>query len=191
MTDGPASLLSFRKPTANTNSTDNDDEFDWYTPIAVILRPASAKDIQKQMLETLMEDDDDWMSQQQPPLAAQRRQPSSYYDSYYNRPPYYSSSVWQQPFHDYYYSRPTPESTPWSPFQRSPPPPSQMSGEMDGDDRLREFYDSYELPGRVQGNLLSLARMGLVAIPRKEVNYREDDNENINKINKQGDYFIM
>lgn len=36
-------------------------------------------------------------------------------------------------------------------------------------DKLREFYETFDLPEEVEGSLLSIARMGLVAIPKDEM----------------------
>lgn len=41
--------------------------------------------------------------------------------------------------------------------------------EQQQDDSLADYYREMELPIGVQGRLLSLARMGLVAIPRNEI----------------------
>lgn len=51
---------------------------------------------------------------------------------------------------------------PWTPYE-------SRSRKHNNEDKLREFYETYNLPGQVEGNLLSIARMGLVAIPRNEI----------------------
>lgn len=175
MSEGRSFLLSNKRPAENAT----DDEFDWYTPIAVILRPASSKDIQKQVLDTYLKGDGAF-PQSQHPLAAQQlpQQPYPYYDSF---PPPFSVGM-QHPFYDF--NQPPLEQPTRFPYQQNTPP--FLPREEDGDDRLREFYESYnDLPSRVQSNLLNLARMGLVAIRRKEVNSREDDDENNSKINNE------
>lgn len=106
-----------------------EDEFEWYTPVAVILKPASNKDLQTRLLDDVK-----------------------------NQP--FPSSVWP-PVRD------TWPFDPWAPYDGD----RNINVRQDSDDSLREFYETYHLPSRVQGNLLSLARMGLVAIPRKEIRH--------------------
>lgn len=102
------------------NGTDN--EFDWYKPIAVILKPASSKDLQKRF-DVDIEDD--------------------HFES-------------MAPRH-------WPSFDPWTSYETG-------SEEDNESDQLRQLYD---LPNKVEGNLISLARMGLVAIPRKEINHQD------------------
>lgn len=126
-----------------TNATEG-DEVDWYTPVAVILKPASERDLKKRFKAN--ED---------------RVDPPTDYDGAYQS----SRLAWP----------PTRELDSFNPFWPNPYDWQTPYQGDDGQDRLREVYQAYDVPTRVQGNLLSLARMGLVAIPRKEVNHAGDD----------------
>ncbi len=135
-----------RSKELTSNITDESDEFDWYTPVAVILKPASQKEFKKR----LQEDDGNTFF----PFQQYQHQASS---------PFWS------PFQD-----------PWDFHPRFPYP----LGEED-DDGLSDFYNSYELPESVQGKLLSLARLGLVAIPREEIGPRSSGWSNT--MNREGE----
>lgn len=50
---------------------------------------------------------------------------------------------------------------PWTPYE-------SRNAEI-YEDKLREFYETFDLPRQIERNLLSIARMGLVAIPRTEI----------------------
>ncbi len=113
------------------NATDDDSEFDWYTPVAVILKPASQKELKRRLQE------DDGISQFSPL------------------------------FPDYYHQAIPPWPSIQDPWEFNAQSPYQ-SREYD-DDRLSQVYNSYDLPDNIQGRLLSLARMGLVAIPKEEI----------------------
>jgi hypothetical protein len=129
-------------PQADAEATD--DDISWYKPIAVILKPATEKDLEERLLSssTRIDNDDD-----SSPL------------NYHQRP---AVPLQQQPLLPWPYG-----SSPWAPphFSRNIHDQHQQQQK----DRLKNYYASLNLPGRVQGNLLSLARMGLVAIPNKDV----------------------
>lgn len=114
-----------------SNFTDDDSEFDWYTPVAVILKPASEKELKRRLQE------DDGISQFSPS------------------------------FPEYYHQASPPWPSIQDPWEFNPPSPYQSR--KDDDDGLKNFYNAYELPDNVQGRLLFLARMGLVAIPKEEI----------------------
>lgn len=132
-----AGSLAF--PTESENLTEDaatvaaDDELSWYKPIAVILKPASERDLRDRLLETENEDPFQFRSNNQ-----------------YQPPPPSWPSVREYSSYD-----------PWAGYH-----PARRFG---GDDRLRDVYQKFQLPSKLQGNLLSLARMGLVAIPTKEI----------------------
>lgn len=117
------------------NVTDN--EFDWYTPIAVILKPTSKKDIQTRLPfnfdnHPLPPSDPEW-----PPV----------------------QDTWPlDPLSPYDYAR-------------------TRNIEQESGDRLREFYETYNLLNKVQSNLLSFARMGLVDVSTKEIVENADGDE--------------
>ncbi len=131
------------QPQLSAFNATNDAEFDWYTPVAVILKPASAKDLKKR----LQEDSGSRFS----PFAQ----------------PYHPAGRSWPPIQDPW------EFDPWSPYQ--------SREDDDADDRLSQFYNSYDLPDSIQGKLLSLARMGLVAIPREEIGFRSGENSPANQ----------
>ena len=121
---------------------DNNLQFVWYTPAAVILKPATQKEWKKRLQEDVRQ--------------------FSLFQHYH--PPFSSSSSWK--INPYYQPRKY-ES-----------------------DVLRDFYSSYDMPGSVQGRLLSLARMGLVAIPREEIDSQSKRHCPINH-DKQGDMNLL
>ena len=128
---------------AQADAEATDDDISWYKPIAVILKPATEKDLEERLLSssTRIDNDDDVS-----PL------------NYRQRP---AVRLQQQPL------------LPW-PYGSSPWAPPHFSRNIHGQhqqqkDRLKNYYASLNLPGRVQGNLLSLARMGLVAIPNRDI----------------------
>lgn len=137
---------------ASFNVTNEDDEFSWYKPVAVILKPATQQDFEK-----LLKDDklDELL---RPPYYQQRQQPP--------RPSYWSPSA--------------PVQDSWG-FDPEEFPPPYQGRHYERPDRLREAYDRFDLPDHVQGNLLSLARMGLVAIPTKEIGSTKNDADNEQK----------
>ncbi len=118
----------------------DEDEIGWYKPVAVILKPASEKDLQKRF-QAVNADDDSVPS----------------YSQYWQ-----SANPFWSTFQDPYWG-----FNPYAPYQQA----------SDDDDRLRDYYQSYGVPERTQGNLLSLARLGLVAIPKKEVEAQYSLNE--------------
>ena len=126
----------------SSNVTDDDSDFDWYTPVAVILKPATQKELKKRF----QEDD------------------ASRFSSF----PQY-----RHPF-----SPPLPRESydPWENDHWS-----QYQSREDEDDVFRDFYNSYDMPDSVQGRLLSLARMGLVAIPRDEIGAQGESDNPINQ----------
>ena len=113
-----------------------EDEVDWYKPVALILKPASERDLQKRFQMARAEEDGSFSL-----------------DSHYKY--HKTANSFRPSFQDPY----------WEFNQREP---FQQAREEDGD-RLRDYYQSYGVPEQTQGNLLSLARLGLVAIPRREV----------------------
>lgn len=123
----------------------DDDEVDWYKPVAVILKPASERDLHKRF-QAMNVDDESFSS-----------------DSQHYHPASPFSPTFQESYGGF---------NPYAPYQ-------QARGE---DDRLRDFYQSYGVPERTQGNLLSLARMGLIAIPKKEVKAQYSANEEQGKL---------
>jgi hypothetical protein len=84
------------------------------------------------------------------------------------------------PFHQQRpYDWPSPAQDSWY-FDPEELPPYQ-GRQFERPDRLRDAYDRFDLPVRVQSNLLSLARMGLVAIPTKEIGHKNDATEELGK----------
>jgi hypothetical protein len=129
---------------AQADAEATDDDISWYKPIAVILKPATEKDLEERLLSSSTRiDNDDDVSQL----------------NYHQRP---AVPLQQQPLLPWPYG-----SSPWAPphFSRNIHDQHQQQQK----DRLKNYYASLNLPGRVQSNLLSLARMGLVAIPNKDV----------------------
>jgi hypothetical protein len=81
----------------------------------------------------------------------------------FSRPAFYQqrrSSYW-----------PSPAQDSWGEFG----PAEEFPPYYERPDRLREAYNRFDLPEHLQSNLLSLARMGLVAIPTKEIGGRKND----------------
>ncbi len=119
---------TMRRPQFNMT----DDEFNWYKPVAVILKPASKRDLQQRLLQINF---DEFLLASYPPSLL---------------PPW--------PFvQDYSAFRR------WINYQSS--------------DRLRDVYRRYELAGDVERRLTSLARMGLVAIPKvTKINHQRSGN---------------
>ena len=102
------------------HSNVTDEDFDWYKPVAVILKPASKRDLhQKRLLPLINVDEILFVSS-----FSRLHRPSLL-------PPYWPFVHDHCAFH-----------------------------------RLTHIY-RYELPGHEKRNLLSLARMGLVAIPNR------------------------
>lgn len=131
---------------ASVNSTSEDEEFSWYKPVAVILKPATRRDFQELLKGDQMEE----------LLHPPHRYP---YDHHSLRSPYWPPAVPQDSW-----ELPDPEEFP--PYQ---------GRHYERPDRLRDAYERFDLPDRVQSNLLSLARMGLVAIPTKEIGRGKND----------------
>ncbi|XP_046632139.1 uncharacterized protein LOC124311810 isoform X2 [Daphnia pulicaria] len=124
---------SMRRPQFNMT----DDEFNWYKPVAVILKPASKRDLQQRLLQVNVDE--------------------------FLLPSYQSSLLPPWPFvQDYSAFRR------WINYQSS--------------DRLRDVYRRYELlAGHVERRLTSLARMGLVAIPKVTKINRQRSGNNRNQ----------
>lgn len=131
-------LSSVHKITNN-----DDDEFTWYKPIAVILKPATQRDFQK-----ILEDDK--------------------IDELYNSP------LNQQQHRRYW---PSEEGDFWGFDPEDYPAPYQQQQDRiyERHDRLRDAYSQFDLSKRVESNLLSLARMGLVVIPTKEIGRNKNE----------------
>jgi hypothetical protein len=146
---------------SNETSSDDDDEFSWYKPVAVILKPATQRDFQK-----LLKDDR---------ILDELIRPPHYYKSpnYYHHQP---DPAPQRP--SYWPSSAVQDSWEFENPQGFPPYSQGRHYERQQPDRLRDVYDRFDLPDHVQGNLLSLARMGLVAIPTKEIGSRKNDADN-------------
>ncbi len=130
----------------------SDDEFNWYKPVAVILKPASKRDLQQRLLQVNVDE--------------------------FLFPSYQPSLLPPWPFvQDYSAFRR------WINYQSS--------------DRLRDLYSRYELPGHVEHRLTSLARMGLVAIPKTTKINRQRNGNNRNQEkhkpeqSKIGKYFLI
>lgn len=118
-----------------------EDDFNWCKPVAVILKPASKRDLQQRLLQASVEE---------------ILFPSSY--SRLHQP----SPLPPWPFvQDYWALRR------WENDEAS--------------DRLRDLYSRYELPGQVKRKLLSLAGMGLVAVPRMTKINRQRSGNNGNQ----------
>ncbi len=116
--------------------TITDDEFNWYKPVAVILRPASKRDLQQRLLRVNV---DEFLFPSYPPSLLP---PWSFVQDY---------SAFRR----------------WINYQSS--------------DRLRDVYRRYELAGHVERRLTSLARMGLVAIPKVTKINRQRSGNNRNQ----------
>ena len=116
-----------------------DEDFDWYKPVAVILKPASKRDLhQKRLLPVIRIDEILFISS-----FSRLHRPSLL-------PPYWPIVQDHLAMHRLTHI-----------YQQS--------------DRLRDLFNRYELPGHEEHNLLSLARMGLVAIPKvKEINHQRN-----------------
>lgn len=141
----PMAELEAQSEPAKAFKAFEDDEVDWYKPVAVILKPASEKDLQKRF-EAMNADDESFSS-----------------DSQHYQPVNPFSPTFQDSYKGF---------NPYASYQ-------QARGE---EDRLRDFYQSYGVPERTQGNLLSLARLGLIAIPKKEVKAQYSANEEQGKL---------
>lgn len=116
-----------------------EDEISWYKPIAVILKPATEKDLEERLKLSPRTDEE---------LPFEYRQH-----------PDVPVPFQQQPLFPWDYE----SASPWaSPFARN-------SHRGQPEDGLKNYYASLNFPGNVQANLLALARMGLVAIPKKEI----------------------
>lgn len=129
---------SMAYPMEPTNRTEEetavDGELGWYKPVAVILKPATERDLQERLLQAEEEED---------PYMFHR------YNQFRSAPPPWLS---------------VPEHPPYDPWADL-----HQGRHFGREDRLSDVYQRFKLPSHVQGNLLSLARMGLVAIPAKEI----------------------
>jgi hypothetical protein len=142
----PTNLIQNVQPEESANVT-SDDELSWYKPVAVILKPATQRDFQE-LLESDRMDELLHPSFSRPAFYQQRR-----------------SSYW-----------PSPAQDSWGEFGPAEELPPYYEGRhYERPDRLREAYNRFDLPEHLQSNLLSLARMGLMAIPTKEIGGRKND----------------
>jgi hypothetical protein len=142
----PTDLIQNVHPEESANAT-SDDELSWYKPVAVILKPATQRDFQE-LLE------------------------SDRMDELLN--PSFSRPAFHQQWRSSYWPSPAQDS--WGEFDPAEElPPYYQGRHYERPDRLRDAYNRFDLPDHLQSNLLSLARMGLVAIPTKEIGGRKND----------------
>lgn len=146
----PTDLIQNVQPEESANATASHDELSWYKPVAVILKPATQRDFQE-LLESDRMDELLHPSFSRPAFHQQRR-----------------SSYWPSPAHQDSWGEFDPEELPPYYYQ-------QQGRHYERPDRLRDAYSRFDLPDHLQSNLLSLARMGLVAIPTKEIGGRKND----------------
>jgi hypothetical protein len=118
-----------------------DEEFNWYKPVAVILKPASKRDLQQRLLQVNV---DEFLLASYPPSLLP---PWPFVEDY--------SALFRR----------------WINYQSS--------------DRLRDVYRRYELAGHAERRLTSLARMGLVAIPKVTKINRQRSGDNRNQEQQQ------
>ncbi len=147
----PTDLIPNLQPEESGNATISDDELSWYKPVAVILKPATPRDFQELLKSDRIMDELLHPSFSNRPFIHRQRRPAPYWPS---------AAV-----------RDTWEFDPAEEF----PPYYQQGRHYERPDRLRDAYNRFDLPDHLQSNLLSLARMGLVAIPTKEIGGRKND----------------